>query len=137
MNCDALVALPENDKRFVWDETNGKMAVNNDGTYMVCFQTSENSYQPRSFEDDFMALNKDFVLANDFTARAVKADFKVGFNAVDKAYDAAEKVESKAAFAIEILLNSKDVTLENGNIDPFGGWSIPSYIKDGLVWLRK
>lgn len=137
VNCDALVALPENDKRFVWDETNGKMAVNNDGTYMVCFQTSENSYQPRSFEDDFMALNKDFVLANDFTARAVKADFKVGFNAVDKAYDAAEKVESKAAFAIEILLNSKDVTLENGNIDPFGGWSIPSYIKDGLVWLRK
>jgi hypothetical protein len=44
----------------------------------------------------------------------------------------AEKVESKAAFAFDILLNSK----EAGN-DPFGGWSIPAYIKEGLLWLRK
>ena len=113
------------------------MTVNNDGTYMVCFQTPENGYQPRSFEDNFMALNKDFVLEKDFTERAIKASFKDGFDTVDKAYDAAEKVESKAAFAFEILLNSKDVTLTNGNIDPFGGWAIPSYIKEGLVWLRK
>ena len=136
-NSDALAAKTENDKRFVWDEANGKMTVNNDGTYMVCFQTPENGYQPRSFEDNFMALNKDFVLEKDFTERAIKASFKDGFDTVDKAYDAAEKVESKAAFAFEILLNSKDVTLTNGNIDPFGGWAIPSYIKEGLVWLRK
>ncbi len=136
-NSDTLAAKTENDKRFVWDEANGKMTVYNDGTYMVCFQTSENGYQPRSFEDDFMALNKDFVLEKDFTERAVKTGFKEGFDTVDKAYEAAEKVESKAAFAFEILLNSKEMTLPNGNKDPFGGWAIPSYIKEGLVWLRK
>ncbi len=84
-----------------------------------------------------MALNKDFVLEKDFTERAVKTGFKEGFDTVDKAYEAAEKVESKAAFAFEILLNSKEMTLANGNKDPFGGWAIPSYIKEGLVWLRK
>ena len=134
---DILAAKTESDKRFIWDEANGKMTANNDGTYMVCYQTAENGYQPRSFEDDFMALNKDFVLEKDFTERAIKAGFKDGFDAVDKAYDTAKKVYSKATFAFEILLNSREVTLANGDRDPFGGWSIPAYIKEGLVWLRK
>jgi len=136
-NSDALALKAENDKRFVWDDVNGKMKVDNEGNYMVCFQTAENGYQPRSFEDDFMALNKDFVLEKNFTEHAIKANFKDGFDTVDKAYEAASVVESKAGFAFEILLNSKDVALANGNTDPFGGWSIPSYIKEGLVWLRK
>lgn len=136
-NCDTLVAKTENDKRFVWNNVNEKMTVNNDGTYMVCFQIAENGYQPRSFEDDFMALNKDFVLDKDFTERAIKPGFKVGFNAVNMAYEAAENVDSKATFAFEILLNSSEIALENGNKDPFGGWTIPSYIKEGLLWLRR
>ena len=90
-----------------------------------------------NFEDDFMALNKDFVLEKEFSERAIKKGFKVCFDAIDKAYDAADNVESKAAFAFEILLNSSEQTLDNGGKDPFGGWSIPTYIKEGLVWLRK
>lgn len=136
-NSDTLAAKTENDKYFAWDDVNGKMINKNDGTYMVCFQTSENGYQPRSFEDDFMALNKDFVLEKNFTERAIKTEFKDGFDTANKAYEAAEKVESKAAFAFEILLNSSEEALANGNKDPFGGWSIPAYIKEGLVWLRK
>ena len=136
-NCDALASKTENDKHFVWDEVNGKMSVNNDGTYMVCYQTTENGYQPRSFEDDFIALNRNFVLEKKFSERAIKKGFEEGFDAIDKAYDAAENVESKAAFAFEILLNSSEQTLDNGGKDPFGGWAIPTYIKEGLVWLRK
>lgn len=129
---DVLAAKTDNDKHFVWDNTSGKMVVNNCGCYMVCYQTAENGYQPRSFEDDFIALNKQFILDNEFSERAVKASFKDGFDSIEKAYDVAEKVESKAAFAFDILLNSKVA-----GDDPFGGWSIPSYIKDGLLWLRK
>ena len=58
--------------------------------------------------------------------------YKDGFDAVDKAYDVAERVKSKAAFAFEILLNSEEI-----GDDPFGGWMIPTYIKQGLMWLRK
>lgn len=129
---DVLAAKTDNDKHFVWDNTSGKMVVNNCGCYMVCYQTAENGYQPRSFEDDFIALNKQFILDNEFSERAVKVSFKDGFDSIEKAYDVAEKVESKAAFAFDILLNSKVA-----GDDPFGGWSIPSYIKDGLLWLRK
>lgn len=129
---DMLAAKTDNDKHFVWDDASSKMVVNNNGCYMVCYQTTESGYQPRSFEDDFIALNKQFILDNSFSERAIKANYKDGFDSVEKAYDVAEKVESKAAFAFDILLNSKEV----GN-DPFGGWLIPSYIKDGLLWLRK
>ena len=129
---DVLASKSANDKLFGWDNVNGKMTVQNNGMYMVCYQIAENGYQPRSFEEDFMALNKQYMLDNDFTESAIDAGFKDGFDAEDKAYEAAEKVNSKAAFAFEILLNSK----KEGN-DPFGGWAIPAYIKEGLLWLRK
>ena len=135
---DDLAAKNENDKRFVWDEVNQKMNPNNDGSYMVCYQIEENGYQPRSFEDDFIALNKQFVLDNDYSEQAIKASYKDGFDTPDKAYEIAKNVESKAAFAFEIFLNSKEVEIPGKEMkDPFGGWSIPTYIKEGLLWLRK
>lgn len=130
--CDVLAAKYENEKRFDWDSVELKMKPQNEGRYMVCYQTPENGYQPRSFEDDFMALNKEFVLKNDFTEKAIKRSYKDIFEDVNKAYDVAEMVESKASFAFEILLNSvKDGT------EPFSEWEIPTYMKEGLLWLRK
>ncbi len=41
-------------------------------------------------------------------------------------------VGSKPSLAIEILMNS-DSTGE----EEFSNWSIPSYIQEGLIWLRK
>ena len=129
---DQLAVKTEADKHFEWDEANMKMTVSNTGHYMVCYQTTERGYQPRSFEDDFMALNMNYMREKTFSERAIKAGFKDGFDTVDKAYEAAGKVESKAAFAFEILLNS----VKDGN-DPFGGWAVPAYMKEGLLWLRK
>lgn len=131
-NCDLLATIAESDKCFAWDVTVGKMVKDNNGCYMVCYQTEEQGYQPRSFEDDFMALNKTFIVEKNFTDRAIDEKYKDGFDAVDKAYDVAEMVKSKAAFAFEILLNSEEI-----GDDPFGGWMIPTYIKQGLMWLRK
>ena len=129
---DALAEIPEDRKHFMWDNTSGEMVNSKEGSYMVCYQTKENGYQPRSFEDDFIAINTDFVKENPFSEKAFKSDYRDGFDTVDNAYDVARKVESKAAFAFEILLHSKDV-----GSDPFGGWKIPTYIKQGLLWLRK
>lgn len=131
-NSDLLAAKTETDKRFDWDEANSKMTVCNTGHYMVCYQTPENGYQPRSFEDDFMALNRQFMLDTAFSERTINAKFKDDFDVADKAYEAAKEVNSKAVFAFEILLNS----LKDGD-DPFGGWSVPAYMKEGLLWLRK
>lgn len=131
-NCDSLAMLAEEDKFFAWNATTGTMEKNKDGRYMVCYQTLENGYQPRSFEDDFIAANKEFIQKKPFTARAVNEDFVADYDKIDKAYDIAERVKSKVAFAFEILLNSEAV-----GDDPFGGWVIPTYMQQGLIWLRK
>jgi hypothetical protein len=45
------------------------------------------------------------------------------------AYDIADNcIEKKTLFALDILFFSDD---------KFTNWKIPSYIKDGLVWLKK
>lgn len=135
---DDLAVKNDTDKRFEWDEVHQQMAVKNEGCYMVCYQTKEGTYQPRSFEDDFMAQNKQFILDKNFSDRAINPDYKEGFNTTDDSYKVAEKVESKAVFAFEILLNSEEKIIdEKGTKDPFGGWDIPTYIKEGLLWLRK
>lgn len=131
-NSDVLAAKAETDKRFDWDDSSSKMTICNTGHYMVCYQTPENGYQPRSFEDDFMALNRQFMHDTAFSERAINAKYKDGFDSADKAYDTAKEVRSKAVFAFEILLNSK----KYGN-DPFGNWIVPAYMKQGLLWLRK
>ena len=131
-NCDRLATIEESNKCFAWDPAVGKMVKDNNGGYMVCYQTEEQGYQPRSFEDDFIAINKKFIQEKTFTESAVKENFAVGYDVIDKAYDVAERVKSKAAFAFEILLNSEEI-----GEDPFGGWMIPTYIKQGLMWLRK
>lgn len=135
---DDLAVKNDTDKRFEWDEEHQQMAVKNEGCYMVCYQTKEGTYQPRSFEDDFMAQNKQFILDKNFSDRAINPDYKEGFNTTDDSYKVAEKVESKAVFAFDILLNSEEKIIdEKGTKDPFGGWDIPTYIKEGLLWLRK
>jgi predicted ATP-dependent endonuclease of OLD family len=135
---DDLNAKLATDKHFIWDETQIKMTANEHGNYMVCYQTSEGDYQPRSFEDDFIALNKQFILEKEFSERAIAHTYKEGFVEPANAYEVADKVKSKAMFAFEILLNSEEKTLdEKGSKDPFGGWEIPAYIKEGLLWLRK
>lgn len=126
-----LCKLSFEDKLFSWDDNQGEVIANSKGNILLCFQTKENNYQPRSFEDAFFITNKKFTEDNykKFSPNALKPR-KIE-RAIAPNYDAyqiAECVNSKAAFAVELLLNSD----EN-----FGNWNIPAYIKEGLTWLRK
>ena len=108
------------------------------GHLLCVYQTEEDGYYARSFEDAFFHINKEFVQGN-------LATFKVGIknsrfinpehdDFVDDSYVWAEKcVNKKPALAMEILLNSK--TDEEGN--QFSNWGIPTYIKEGLLWLQE
>ena len=55
------------------------------------------------------------------------------FKSDKDAYELANNgVSGKSSLAIEILLNSK----KEGSCD-FSNWVVPTYIKEGLLWLRK
>jgi len=115
----------------------GSWTPNKDGQLFIAYQTEENGYHARSFEDSFFHLNKEFIIddVNQFEsltckwANELKKDLS-GF----AFYETVEKaVGKKPPLAIEILLNSKDDDQKN----QFSNWQTPHYIKEGLEWLRK
>lgn len=127
--------------------TDQKVLKNNSGTWeadskgelMVVFQTQESdNYYPRSFEDAFIHINRDFISTYKDTFASLKnkeiIDVKdsTGKYKNDAFILANTCVKSKSSFALDILLNS-----EANKTSTFSNWKIPPYIEEGLVWLRK
>lgn len=93
---------------------------------------TEGGYQASSFEDAFIALNKDFILKNKeglceygalkiFTEEDISCDYyKFALN----------KVAKKSAFASSLLYFDN----EAGTNDET--WLVPHYIEEGLLWLQ-
>lgn len=114
---------------------NKKWVSNRRGNLFVCFQTIENDYWARSFEDAFFELNKGFIIDEKNKFESLINKWLVKYkNGNIESFDFAQKgVEKKPSLAIEILINSQDD--DHGNL--FSNWQIPGYIKEGLLWLKK
>jgi len=99
-----------------------------DASTFIAYQTMEDDYHARSFEDAFIQINKDFIKNNIKTFNGLKNINYFSDQSKDS-YDLAEDcINKKTHFALDIIYNS-DETLSN--------WSVPAYIKDGLLWLKK
>ncbi|WP_172202049.1 ATP-dependent endonuclease [Campylobacter sp. RM16188] len=101
----------------------------------IAYQIPEidDEYQASSFEDAFIALNKDFILKNKdgFCEYGALKDFENDEIASGDYYNFALKnVEKKSAFASSLLYFDK----EDGNEDE--KWAVPHYIEEGLLWIR-
>jgi predicted ATP-dependent endonuclease of OLD family len=105
-----------------------KWVSNVSGKLCIVYQTNENNYNGRSFEDSFININREFVNNNKTNFVSIKN--KEYFDDAGKdSYDLAEQcIIKKTHFALDILYLS-DATFSN--------WSIPAYIKEGLLWLKK
>ena len=102
------------------------MDSNASGNVMVCYQTKEGDYQPRSFEDDFFHLNEDFMCNSTFDDAALDSEALKAFKEDLDPYKLAEKVGSKAALAASLILSERDDHK----------WQVPTYIEEGLLWVR-
>jgi len=122
--------------------TKNKWSIDGNGNLMLIYQTcqtvAKESYYPRSFEDAFFHINRRYVI--DAINMFVSLKNKENFEEIDSTdgsykfspYELAERcIKSKSSFALDVLLNSK----AKGDYT-FGNWEIPSYIKEGLLWLR-
>ncbi len=100
------------------------------GFLQIVFQTEENGYQARSFEDAFFNIpeNIQFIKANRSKFKGLK-NVKHFYDSTKTPFDLAETcIESKGTFAIDILMFSADCNFQN--------WRIPDYVKEGLLWLK-
>ena len=112
----------------VLNKVNGTWRVNPEGKLCVVYQTTENGYNARSFEDAFINLNIDFINANKNVFRGLKKKHLFEDGNKD-AYDLADEcIFKKTYFAMDIIFH----TDRN-----FSNWQIPAYIKEGLLWLKK
>lgn len=131
----------QNAKQKVLSYIQKNWQQNEDGKLMIAYQTKEENgkeYYPRSFEDAFFCCNRQFIIDNISNFHCLKN--KKYFDEKDESgiyqyspYELAEKcVKSKPAFPMEVLLNSES----DGKCD-YSNWKIPSYIKEGLLWLKQ
>ena len=136
LKVNKLLALADEQKLFVWDSLTSQWKQDVHGNMRVCFQTKENGYQARTFEDNFISINKKFLEEKKSKIKGLDESVLTDFldaNKTTDAYDLAEEgILSKATFAVEIIYNSKS---EDNTV--FSGWPIPQYIKEGLLWIRK
>lgn len=109
-----LKALPHSDK------------ILKDDMLCIAYQTEENSYYARSFEDAFIHLNRAFINTNKDNFGGLKN--RNHFDDTQKdAYDLADNcIDKKSIFATDILYYGGE---------QFENWNTPAYIKEGLLWL--
>ncbi len=132
MDLSRLLSLSGEEKIIKKCEKTRKWIPDTKGHVLVVYQTHENntkniSYCARSFEDSFFHINRKFIVnrLDDFKSLKNRKYFR-GYSK-DSYYLAEKCIDKKPSFAMEILLNSL------GNED----WKIPSYIREGLLWLRE
>lgn len=127
-----LSILGDEDKLLTWKDGRWQKGAN--GKLRVCYQVEENGYHARSFEDGFMTINKEFFKSNENKFTGLMPTYLQAYREGDiNEFELANRgIKSKANLAIDILYQSKS---EGG--ETYKGWSVPKYIKDGLLWLRK
>ena len=124
---DELKSLKKSEK-VLTKNTEGKWAPDPNGMVRIAYQTMQNRYYARSFEDAFICCNYEFVKQHKDEFKGLKNQ-----NAIKDTkgayYEIANKcIEKKSAFATDILYFSDD---------NYSNWIIPNYIKEGLEWLAK
>jgi predicted ATP-dependent endonuclease of OLD family len=97
------------------------------GSLCIVYQTIENEVNARSFEDAFIEINKVLITENrnDFKGLKNRAYF---LDDEKDSYTLADDcIKKKTHFALDILFHTDS---------EFTNWEIPSYIKEGLLWLK-
>lgn len=104
--------------------------ITSDDRIRIAYQIpeDENSYQPASFEDAFISLNKQFIINQKAGFIQFEALKDFDDSEIEDFYKfARDKVNKKSAFASSLLYFEGE---ENT-------WKVPNYISEGLLWLRE
>ena len=132
----SLDAFTDADKLLDWNDATKKWEKSDNGRLRVCYQVEENGYHARSFEDGFFKINRDFMMNEEYQFKGLKPRYLTFYRAGKPLYDeymlANKGIKSKSELAVDIIYHS---THENGM--KYEEWSIPKYIKEGLIWLKK
>lgn len=131
-NCtlEVLRAKKFEDKILSWDSDEELWQKDSNGKLCVAYQINEkeSTKTGRSFEEAFIIGNQRFVELNLDTFRSLKNSSEFS-DSTKTAYHLAEKcIKKKTHFALDIIYHTND---------DYSNWTIPEYINEGLLWLKK
>lgn len=93
----------------------------------ISYQTTENSYHARSFEDAFICANLQLLIDNLDNINGLKNTSK--FKTVGDLYELTEQtIDKKSDFASSMLFLAHVKGIN---------WKTPAYIREGLKWLQE
>ena len=104
--------------------------ITSDDRIRIAYQIPEDDsgYQPASFEDAFIGLNKEFIIKRKDGLIEYEALKNFDDGEIEDFYKfARNKVNKKSAFASSLLYFE----------DEENTWKVPKYISEGLLWLRE
>lgn len=111
----------------IFSKVDNTWTAQENGKLCITYQTTESGYNAWSFEDAFIHINREFIKSNKDKFKGLKN--KELFETDNDAYDLAAKcIKKKTYFAMDIIFHTNET---------FNNWEIPSYIKEGLLWLKK
>jgi len=96
----------------------------------VAYQTKENGYNARSFEDAFINTNKEFLLKEIKKEKLTLKDELSYLKSKDITKEIPDKFTSKQKTEFTFDIMSFDE-------EKYGEWKVPKYIKEGLIWLSQ
>ncbi|MES2676885.1 MAG: ATP-dependent endonuclease [Pseudomonadota bacterium] len=100
----------------------------------ISYQTEENSYHARSFEDAFVNLNLNEIKRNKKKLWGIKS--KGSLEKEINMYKLTNKIlDKKSDFASSLLFMA--LSKQDDNTEDNVQWKIPLYIKEGLKWIAE
>lgn len=116
-----------------WDDLKSitddqRVVIRENTEIFIAYQSEEESYQARSFEDAFLSLNLAFIKTKKDDFSSLKKRDTIDSTPPDYFEIAENCIRKKTEFATDILFYSDE---------GFANWKTPAYINNGLLWLMK
>lgn len=120
-------------KTTILELTNCKIEEKIKNNICVAYQTNENGFNARSFEDAFINANKEFFISEHIEEGEKNLVIKNSFTYL-KNKNISEEIpdkftsKQKTEFTFDIMSFDEE---------KYGEWKVPEYINEGLIWLAK
>ena len=99
----------------------------------VCYQTNENGFIGRSFEESFINANKTLLLSEFTKEDKSKIIIKNRFSFL-KSHSLEHEIPTPSTSKVKTNFTFDIMSFDEEN---YGEWTVPEYINEGLIWLAK
>jgi putative ATP-dependent endonuclease of OLD family len=120
-------------KTTIKNLTNCKNDEKTQDNIRVCYQTNEDGFIGRSFEESFINANKTLLLSEFTKEDKSKVVIKNRFSFL-KSHSLETEIPTPSSSKVKTNFTFDIMSF---NEEKYGEWKVPEYINEGLIWLAK